>query len=79
MLAIAHRLSTIAELDRLIVIEGGKIVEEGTHNELLKRQGLYLGYGIYKAVVFWPLRRLTNFPKGFRLRNLLISTALARR
>ena len=41
VLAIAHRLSTIAELDRLIVIEGGKIVEEGTHNELLARQGLY--------------------------------------
>ena len=41
VLAIAHRLSTIAELDRLIVMEGGKIVEEGTHNELLARQGLY--------------------------------------
>ena len=32
VLAIAHRLSTIAELDRLVVIESGKIVEEGTHN-----------------------------------------------
>ena len=41
VLAIAHRLSTIAELDRLIVMEGGKIVEEGTHNELLAREGLY--------------------------------------
>ena len=41
MLAVAHRLSTIAELDRLIVIQEGKIVEEGTHNELLTRQGLY--------------------------------------
>ena len=65
VLAIAHRLSTIAELDRLIVIEGGKIVEEGTHNELLVRQGCISGFGIYKAVVFWPPRCLTNFLKSF--------------
>ncbi|NIX76238.1 ABC transporter ATP-binding protein [Microvirga terricola] len=41
VLAIAHRLSTIAALDRLIVIERGQIVEEGSHAELLKRDGLY--------------------------------------
>jgi len=41
VIAIAHRLSTIARLDRLIVIDRGRIVEQGTHNELLQRNGLY--------------------------------------
>jgi len=41
VIAIAHRLSTIAEMDRLIIIDDGKIVQEGTHDELLKRGGLY--------------------------------------
>jgi ATP-binding cassette subfamily B multidrug efflux pump len=41
VIAIAHRLSTIARLDRLIVLDHGKIVEQGTHSELLQRNGLY--------------------------------------
>jgi ATP-binding cassette, subfamily B, multidrug efflux pump len=41
VLAIAHRLSTIAAMDRLIVMDQGKIVEMGSHQELLDRQGLY--------------------------------------
>jgi len=41
VIAIAHRLSTIAAMDRLIIMDEGRIVEEGTHGELLKRGGLY--------------------------------------
>ncbi len=41
VVAIAHRLSTIAAMDRLIVIEKGQIVEEGSHQSLLAREGLY--------------------------------------
>jgi ATP-binding cassette subfamily B multidrug efflux pump len=41
VIAIAHRLSTIAAMDRLVIMDKGRIVEEGTHNALLKRGGLY--------------------------------------
>ncbi|MEO1662040.1 MAG: ABC transporter ATP-binding protein [Pseudomonadota bacterium] len=41
VIAIAHRLSTIAALDRLVVLDQGKITEMGTHAELLERGGLY--------------------------------------
>ena len=41
VVAIAHRLSTIAAMDRLIVIDQGKIVEEGSHKKLLEKEGLY--------------------------------------
>lgn len=40
-IVIAHRLSTIAKLDRIIVLDGGKIVEDGTHSELLELSGVY--------------------------------------
>jgi ATP-binding cassette subfamily B protein len=39
--AIAHRLSTLKNADRLIVIDDGKIAEEGTHSELMKKNGIY--------------------------------------
>jgi ATP-binding cassette subfamily B multidrug efflux pump len=41
VIAIAHRLSTIARMDRLVVMDGGRIVEQGTHEELLRAGGHY--------------------------------------
>ena len=40
-MVIAHRLSTIAAMDRLIVMDNGKIIEDGSHSELLRKKGLY--------------------------------------
>ena len=41
VIAIAHRLSTIARMDRLVVMEAGRIIEVGSHAELIKAKGLY--------------------------------------
>ena len=43
VIAIAHRLSTIAALDRLVVMDGGRIVESGSHDALIAANGLYAG------------------------------------
>lgn len=41
VIAIAHRLSTIAAMDRLVVVDDGRIIEQGTHQQLLEKKGLY--------------------------------------
>ncbi|MEL6744422.1 MAG: ABC transporter, partial [Pseudomonadota bacterium] len=42
-LVIAHRLATVLRADRILVLDGGKIVEEGDHDSLVKQGGIYAG------------------------------------
>ena len=44
VVAIAHRLSTIAKMDRILVLDGGSIVEDGRHDVLLAQGGLYADF-----------------------------------
>ena len=48
-IVIAHRLSTLLHMDRILVFDKGKIVEDGTHGELLMKEGLYAN--LWKAQV----------------------------
>ena len=54
VIAIAHRLSTIARMDRLVVLEAGRIVEQGTHDELLRLRGHYAKLWRHQSGGFLP-------------------------
>ena len=56
VIAIAHRLSTIARLDRLIVLDEGRIVEAGSHDELLALGGHYSDLWSHQSGGFLPTR-----------------------
>ena len=49
-LVIAHRLSTIKNCDRILVMDGGKIVEEGTYDELMRQKGMFYDLAIRQVV-----------------------------
>lgn len=48
VIVIAHKLKTISDADKIIVLDGGNIVEQGTHEQLLKMRDYMLIYGIFK-------------------------------
>jgi ATP-binding cassette subfamily B multidrug efflux pump len=60
VIAIAHRLSTIARMDRLAIIDSGRIVEEGTHAALLARRGIYAGLWQRQSGGFLPEREVLS-------------------
>ncbi|ANH13496.1 TPA: ABC transporter ATP-binding protein [Legionella pneumophila] len=51
-LVIAHRLSTLKAMDRILVLEDGKIIENGTHTELLEKRGAYYNYWSHQSKGF---------------------------
>jgi ATP-binding cassette subfamily B protein len=58
VMVIAHRLSTLSHLDRILVFQQGKIVEEGSHNQLLQRKGHYAQMWSMQAGGFLPQSEL---------------------
>ena len=53
---IAHRLTTVKDVDKILVIDGGKIVEQGSHKELMKHRGLYKTmWDEYQNTIEWKI------------------------
>ena len=57
VIMIAHRLSTVVSADRIIVLDDGKIIEEGSHEQLLNRKGKYAAmWADYNEAVSWRIK-----------------------
>jgi ATP-binding cassette subfamily B protein len=66
-LMIAHRLTSVQNVDRILVIEGGKIVQEGTHKELLNKGGTYKAlWDEYQKSIAWKLVEQSTESKGVK-------------
>jgi ATP-binding cassette subfamily B protein len=61
-IVVAHRLSTIAHMDRIIVLDHGRIVEQGSHAELIKRRGQYAALWNHQSGGF--IEEETEEPSG---------------
>lgn len=56
VIMIAHRLRTVVDADQILVLENGKLVESGTHNELMAKKGLYQKlYHIQQESLGWAV------------------------
>jgi ATP-binding cassette subfamily B protein IrtB len=54
---IAHRLKTVQNADQILVLDGGRIVQQGTHDELVRQKGIYADFiGIRKKAIGWKLK-----------------------
>jgi ATP-binding cassette subfamily B protein len=62
---IAHRLSSVIDVDRILVIENGQIVEEGTHTELVNQGGIYKTmWDEYQKSFTWKIDTKNTLSKG---------------
>ena len=58
VLMIAHRLTSVTDADRILVVEKGRIAEEGTHGELLEKNGIYNHmWNEYRQSVRWTIKK----------------------
>lgn len=73
VIAIAHRLSTVMDMDRLIVLQRGVIVADGSHSELLKQGGLYAELWYRQSGEFNPVARHPPEPTEPALRTVRVS------
>nr|WP_320191224.1 ABC transporter ATP-binding protein [uncultured Desulfobacter sp.] len=62
VLTIAHRLTSVVDVDSILVIDKGKIAEQGNHHELINRQGVYAGmWNEYQKSIEWTIKKEVQY------------------